>query len=301
LPQNIHVIARDGVELRAKYWPNLTQNNNGTVCLLQGRAEFIEKYAEVIGELNYRGFAVMAFDWRGQGESARFLANPAKGHIDDFDFYVSDIEAILDAMMQNLAPQPWFALAHSMGATALIKALDGGEKRFERVVFSAPMVELALLRMPVLAKTLAYTLDYMGLGGCFVPGGNGKSISSKPFKGNVLTSDAMRYERTASILRDSLNLNIGSPTISWAAAAFRAMHDLAQPDFGSRIITPSLIITAGADSICSSPAALALARRMRRCKGIEIVGAKHEILMERDAIRQQFWAAFDAFIPGEKH
>jgi lysophospholipase len=29
-----------------------------------------------------------------------------------------------------------------------------------------------------------------------------------------------------------------------------------------------------------------------------IPGARHEILMERDAIREQFWAAFDAFIPG---
>ena len=31
---------------------------------------------------------------------------------------------------------------------------------------------------------------------------------------------------------------------------------------------------------------------------IVIPGARHEILMERDAIREQFWAAFDAFIPG---
>ena len=31
---------------------------------------------------------------------------------------------------------------------------------------------------------------------------------------------------------------------------------------------------------------------------IVIPGARHEILMEREAIREQFWAAFDAFIPG---
>ena len=31
---------------------------------------------------------------------------------------------------------------------------------------------------------------------------------------------------------------------------------------------------------------------------IVIPGARHEILMERDVIREQFWAAFDAFIPG---
>jgi alpha-beta hydrolase superfamily lysophospholipase len=28
------------------------------------------------------------------------------------------------------------------------------------------------------------------------------------------------------------------------------------------------------------------------------VGAKHELLMEQDRFRSQFWAAFDAFVPG---
>jgi lysophospholipase len=27
-------------------------------------------------------------------------------------------------------------------------------------------------------------------------------------------------------------------------------------------------------------------------------GSRHEILQERDLIREQFWAAFDAFVPG---
>jgi lysophospholipase len=29
-----------------------------------------------------------------------------------------------------------------------------------------------------------------------------------------------------------------------------------------------------------------------------IEGAKHEILIERDMFRRQFWAAFDQFVPG---
>lgn len=298
MPQYMNFCASDGVQLRVSYWSIKTQNNNGTICLFQGRAEFIEKYAEVISELNHRGFVVIAFDWRGQGGSQRFLTNTTKGHIDDFDLYIQDIDTIL-SFMNNFAPKPWFALAHSMGATALMLAVNQGEKRFERVVFSAPMVQLAGLCTPALAKTLAFTLDYMGFGGCFVPGGGNASISSKPFEGNILTSDVQRYARIAHILRDSPEMSIGSPTISWAASAFRAMDALKNPDFGSCITTPSLIITAGADRLCSSPAALELATRLRRCKAIELVGARHELLMERDAIRQQFWAAFDAFIAGE--
>ena len=34
----------DGIELRAAHWRPTTRLVKGTVCLLQGRAEFIEKY-----------------------------------------------------------------------------------------------------------------------------------------------------------------------------------------------------------------------------------------------------------------
>ena len=37
---------------------------------------------------------------------------------------------------------------------------------------------------------------------------------------------------------------------------------------------------------------------MKICQYLVIAGAKHEILQERDEIRDQFWAAFDAYVPG---
>ena len=39
----------------------------------------------MIGELNARGFTVATFDWRGQGGSARLLADPLKAHARDFE------------------------------------------------------------------------------------------------------------------------------------------------------------------------------------------------------------------------
>ena len=42
----------------------------------------------------------------------------------------------------------------------------------------------------------------------------------------------------------------------------------------------------------------AVAGELRVGGQVAIGGARHEVLMERDIIREQFWAAFDAFIPG---
>jgi lysophospholipase len=43
----------------------------GTVVLLQGRNECIEKYYETIRHFTGRGLWVATFDWRGQGRSDR--------------------------------------------------------------------------------------------------------------------------------------------------------------------------------------------------------------------------------------
>jgi lysophospholipase len=61
---------------------------------------------------------------------------------------------------------------------------------------------------------------------------------------------------------------------------------------------PTLIVTAGADKVVRPLAAERFVRNMRLGREIVLPGARHEILMERDAIRAAFWAAFDAFIPG---
>ena len=48
----------------------------------------------------------------------------------------------------------------------------------------------------------------------------------------------------------------------------------------------------------SVPAIERLAAELRAGGQIVIPGARHELLMERDRVREQFFAAFDAFIPG---
>jgi len=64
------------------------------------------------------------------------------------------------------------------------------------------------------------------------------------------------------------------------------------------IKVPVLIIASGNDRIVSTPAIEDFASRIKNCTRIVLAGAKHEILQERDQLREQFWAAFDAYIPG---
>jgi lysophospholipase len=38
--------------------------------------------------------------------------------------------------------------------------------------------------------------------------------------------------------------------------------------------------------------------RLRAGSHLIVAGARHELMMEQDRYRAQFWAAFDAFVPG---
>ncbi len=120
----------------------------------------------------------------------------------------------------------------------------------------------------------------------------------KPFEGNPVTSDPARYARSALVAEHAPELAIGGPTVGWVKAAFAVMDKLSDPRFGADWRTPTLIFLAGEDRVVSSPAARHFAAKLFATKAVTMTGARHEIMQERDAIREAFWAAFDAFIPG---
>jgi lysophospholipase len=78
----------------------------------------------------------------------------------------------------------------------------------------------------------------------------------------------------------------------------RACVRMADPDFCDSIPMPILIVLGGADTVVSNLAAEQFSRSTKTAAHLRIPGAKHEILMEKDQFRDQFWVAFDAFIAG---
>ncbi|HXX03469.1 MAG TPA: alpha/beta hydrolase, partial [Xanthobacteraceae bacterium] len=130
------------------------------------------------------------------------------------------------------------------------------------------------------------------------PGRNPGVMDLRPFAGNILTSDPVRYARNAAILQAEPVLALGGPTVSWVDSAFRAMRTIGEPSYTARIRQPILIVAAGRDAIVANTAIEDFATQLRAGSHLVVVGAQHEILMERDQLRSQFWAAFDAFVPG---
>jgi lysophospholipase len=291
--------AVDGMRLRVARW-HPDGEAIGAVVVCAGRAEFIEKYFETIGELLARRFAVVAFDWRGQGWSGRELDNSFKGHIDDFSLYERDLDAVREQVLEPFCPRPWFGLGHSMGAAILLAQARHARSPFERLALIGPMIGIHGLRFPKASRALTETLDTIGLGGAFVPRGGAANALTLPFEGNPLTSDFARFRRNANIVAAAPTLAVGAPTIGWLNAAFRLMSGFEDPEYPRRILTPSIVFAAGGDRVVDGRAVERFSIRLKAGRYLPIPLARHEILMERDMFRQQFWSGFDAFIPGAR-
>src|ERR1700733_1946335 len=287
----------DGVSLRFARWLP-PAGRKGTVVILQGRAEWIEKYFETVRDLRARGFAVATLDWRGQGLSERMLGDRHKGYVRDFSEYDRDLETFMREIVLPDCPPPLFALGHSTGATVLIRAAHQGRRWFDRMVLIAPLIGLTGFAATQTARILVRAMRLTGFGSMYVPKGEVGIMESRPFAGNMLTSDPVRYARNAAILEAEPDLALGPPTVAWTDAAFRAMRTMRERSYPAQIRQPILIIAAGSDAVVSNAAIEDFATHLRAGSHLLVGGGPHEMLVEQDRYRAQFWAAFDAFVPG---
>jgi lysophospholipase len=293
------VVAADGIRLRFARWRAAGRRTQGTVCLLQGRGESIEKYFETITDLRKRGFAVATFDWRGQGGSERRLRDATKAHVDSFAEYDRDLEAFVQQVILPDCAPPYFCLAHSTGGLMALRAAHDSHSRFARMVVLAPLIDFGPTRPPPpFPSWIAATMTAIGLGEISAPGQAAETMLNIPFEGNRLTADPGRFRRNFQLAQQLPQVFVAGPTFGWLYAAFRAMGEAMEPAYAGEIRVPTLTIVGALDRVVSVTAVERFASEMRAGGQVVIRGAEHELLMERDVIREQVLAAFDAFVPG---
>ncbi len=288
--------AKDGRRLRYARFPASTKPFKGTVVVLSGRNECIEKYFETVGDLTRRGFGVAMMDWRGQGGSERLLGNPARGYVRTFFDYARDLEQFFQEFVLPDCRGPYYMLAHSTGGLVALLAAPSLTHRIRRMVLSAPL--LALQGLPMSMRTIRRITTAMrltGFGRVYASGGPRRPV---PFPGNPLTSDERRLARNNALIDAFPDLGMGGPTVAWVSRLCEAADRVIEPDYMARIQIPILFVAAGADTVVSTPTIEKFARGLRSGAVVTIDGARHEILQEADIYREQLLAAFDAFVPG---
>lgn len=284
-----------GTRLRYALFRSAISPAKGTVVLLQGRNEFIEKYFETIRDLNAMGLWVATFDLRGQGGSERLLKDARKGHVRRFMDYQHDLEIFLQTIVLPDARLPFFLIAHSTGALIALASAPRLNNRIDRMALAAPFVGLGGQALPEKwLRPLTSTLSRVGLGSVSM----GKNQGHRPFANNPLTSDEVRFNRNSAIVAARPDLTIGAPTARWLHETLMAGSMVNEQSHLTRITIPTLILAPMLDGIVPYIYQERLSRNFRAGQLITITGARHEIFQERDIYRAQALAAIQAFMPG---
>ncbi len=293
----VPVQTRDGLILRAMRVR--VASPKGTVVVLGGRGDYMERYFETTRDLMQRGYCVASLDARGQGGSPRLLRSRYRGHLHSFVEHDEDLRAFMTEVVLPDCPPPYYAIGHSTGGHILLRSLRN-RTWFSKAIAVAPLIGIIYGRWPLpLVRLLVFLTTRFGFGWMFLPGQGRRPLASGDFTGNPLTSDRRRWNRDSAILEAAPDLGLGGPTFSWLRAAMASTAELKTMGPGDRLRAPVLIVAAGLDQVVDNEAIREFARRVLGVSLVFIREAMHEILTEGDEVRAQLLAAFDAFIEGK--
>jgi lysophospholipase len=285
------------MRVRMGHLPPPASGAEGTVVVLPGRAEFIEKYGETLAALQEWGYAAAILDWRGQGGSDRFLAYRHRGHVAQVEDYLADLDAVMARVEALRLPRPCLILSHSMGGHIGLRYLHAQPDRFAAAAMVAPMFGIRLAPTPEpLARLLCDAAIRIGGGWRYAPGQRDFMLERYVFARNRLTSSPERHALLRRHVAATPELALGGVTYGWLGAALRSLQLTRRPGYLEAIRTPILVCQAGAERIVSNRAQVATVRRLPHGRLVAFPGGRHELLMERDEIRGQVLAAVRNFL-----
>ena len=289
--------AADGVRLRCALWP-LAQGRaaKGTVFILPGRTEWLEKYAPAAQEFAQRGYAALSIDWRGQGIADKLLKDRRIGHVGKFTDYQADLRAVMSLAEAQDMPKPWFLLGHSMGGAIGLRAIMTASP-FKAAAFSAPMWGIGMSTwQKLLAAVVAPLFKLIGFDKRLAPGTKPATYTDwHAFEDNLLTADPEMYRFMKRSTDAQPDLGMGGPSSHWVLEAI-AENDWAAAQPAPDV--PAICFLGGDEQIVNKDKVRRQMARWPRGELVEIPGARHEFPMETPEVRKLFYdrivALFDA-------
>jgi lysophospholipase len=271
-----------GISIYYKYFlQEIKEDEKGAIVISNGRRESALKYKELIFDLYRVGYSVYILDHRGQGFSERInVTDKQMGHIDDFEYYVSDLKKYYDKFVKINRHNKILLLAHSMGATIGTRYIEKFPDDFDCAALSSPMFGL---RFPACNLIGLFT----GAEPKYLIGEKNFDNEEMNFSTNNLTHSKVRYEALMKMYENNPSTKIGGPSYHWVYQScitfkkiFKELH---------KIEIPIIVIQAGKDKVVTTSAQKKLVFELKKfgkdVKGYTINDAYHEMFIEKDEFR----------------
>lgn len=264
-------------------------NPRGTVAIVHGFTENVEKFSELIYSLLTHHFSVLAWDQRGHGRSwrAEGLDDISLTHVDDFDEYVQDMAIVCEQVLSQM-PAPHRVFCHSMGGAVTALYLERHPGVFDRAVMSSPMIAPDLKGLPRWAARLLCRVNLMT--------GRGKRrlMGTKPYEypeafDTAPANGRARFDWYETLRRDHPEFRNNAPTYGWILQSIDVTDKILAPGQVERIDAEVVLYTAQLeDTVLTEPQARFI-HRVPRGRQVTVSAAKHEIYRSEDPVLFPWW------------
>jgi len=271
--------SRDGETLALRQWPSPAAAPRALVLVCHGLGEHAGRYQQLAAHLNDWGFAVLAYDHYGHGESSG-----ARGGLPGATRLLDDLALVTDDARRNHPGVPLVLLGHSMGGLVAASFVSRALRPVDALVLSSPALVPAL-SWP--QKALIALLSRIAPG---LRVGNGldvDALSHDPAVAPAYRADPLNHDR-----------------ISARLARFLADEGACVMAMAPRWRVPTLLLYAGADRLVrpeGSDAFVRAAASSGHVDGRRFSGHFHELFNELESrvVLNALWSWLEDRYPGQ--
>lgn len=130
-----HWKTSDNLRIYAKEWR--IDNPKAVLCLVHGLGEHLNRYNHLAKYFNEKGFAVVAYDRRGHGQS-----EGKRGHTLSYEAFLDEVSQLLVEAELRYPKLPTFLYGHSMGGNIALKYTLDRHPMIRGTIVTGPWIEL---------------------------------------------------------------------------------------------------------------------------------------------------------------
>lgn len=282
-----------GLSIRYGYFQSQAIEK-GTLVLLPGQGEWMEKYAELVYDFNSEGYSVAILDHRGQGASDREYPKKRTSHVECFDDFVEDVHIFV---LEELAPnsqKPFYLFGHSMGGAIAVGYLEAHPGIFKKVILNAPMLGI---KAPVIndavSSSVAQVLGRLPLIQHLRAPGARPFAKPEDFLRSETTHCKERFKYSLDYLEKHPHLAIdpAGATFRFGKEAYQFVHKIMSDHLIRKVNVPALLFQAPGDTFVDNKAQEQFAKTAPDCQLLPLDHPRfqpfHELFFEVDEIRQR--------------
>lgn len=274
----------------------IKENADKNVIIVHGCSEFTAKYREMVWYLLSLNFNVFVYDQRGHGFSHRLVEDTSLIHIDSFDTYVSDLETVIEKLInKNGNKLPLYLFSHSMGGAVASLYMMEHPDTVKKALLCAPMISPQTMNVPRPFAMLAIYLNGKR------QGWDKRFLYTKDFNPSVNIKDTVdvskaRFEAAMKLRIATKEYQSSAETNRWMWEAVTVQDKLLKRKRAGKINTEVLILSAQNDTVVKNKCQFRFAKMLKNGRAVTVPCAKHNIFFSADNTLWGFYnMLFDFF------